>query len=77
MGSCTNIVNDRKILNKYEYDFWGNITSQKETIKNRFKFNGQKLDTITHQYYLRTRLYSHVIARFIQEDTYMVNGLNL
>ena len=77
MGSCTHIVDDRKILNQYEYDAWGNVVNQKETIKNRFKFNGQQLDPITQQYYLRARFYNPVIARFTQEDTYRGDGLNL
>ena len=77
MGSCTHIVDDRKILNQYEYDAWGNVTSQKETVKNRFKFNGQQLDPITQQYYLRARFYNPVIGRFTQEDTYRGDGLNL
>ena len=77
MGSCTHIVDDRKILNQYEYDAWGNVVSQKETVKNRFKFNGQQLDPITQQYYLRARFYNPVIARFTQEDTYRGDGLNL
>ena len=77
MGSCTHIVDDRKILNQYEYDVWGNVVSQKETIKNRFKFNGQQLDPITQQYYLRARFYNPVIGRFTQEDTYRGDGLNL
>ena len=77
MGSCTHIVDDRKILNQYEYDAWGNVVNQKETVKNRFKFNGQQLDPITQQYYLRARFYNPVIARFTQEDTYRGDGLNL
>ena len=77
MGSCTHIVDDSKVLNEYEYDAWGNITSQKETVKNRFKFNGQQLDPITQQYYLRARFYNPIIARFTQEDTYRGDGLNL
>ena len=44
---------------------------------NRFKFNGQQLDPITGQYYLRARFYNPVIARFTQEDTYRGDGLNL
>ncbi len=75
MGSCTHIVDDRKILNQYEYDAWGNVVSQKETIKDRFKFNGQQLDPITQQYYLRARFYNTVIGRFTQEDTYRGDGL--
>ena len=77
MGSCTHIVDDSKILNQYEYDAWGNVTSQKETVKKRFKFNGQQLDPITQQYHLRARFYNPVIARFPQEDTYRGDGLNL
>ena len=77
MGSITHIVDDRKILNQYEYDAWGNVVSQKETINNRFKFNGQQLDSITQQYYLRARFYNPIIGRFTQEDTYRGDGLNL
>ena len=77
MGSITHIVDDRKILNQYEYDAWGNVVNQKQTIKNRFKFNGQQLDPITQQYYLRARFYNPIIGRFTQEDTYRGDGLNL
>ena len=77
MGSITHIVDNKEILNEYEYDAWGNVVSQKETIKNRFKFNGQQLDPITQQYYLRARFYNPVIARFTQEDIYRGDGLNL
>ncbi len=41
MASCTRIVDDREVLTQYEYDSLGNVVNQKETIKNRFKFNGQ------------------------------------
>ena len=77
MSSITHIVDNREILNEYKYDAWGNVVSKKETIKNRFKFNGQQLDPITQQYYLRARFYNPVIARFTQEDTYRGDGLNL
>ena len=77
MGSIIHIVDDKEILNEYEYDAWGNVVSRKETIKTRFKFNGQQLDPITQQYYLRARFYNPVIARFTQEDTYRGDGLNL
>lgn len=41
MGSITHIVDDKEILNEYEYDVWGNVVSKKETVNNRFKLNGQ------------------------------------
>ena len=35
------------------------------------------LDAVTGQYYLRARFYNPVIARFLSEDTYYGDGLNL
>ena len=55
----------------------GNVVNQKETVKNRFKFTGEQLDPIIQQYYLRARFYNPVIVRFTQEDTYIVDELNL
>lgn len=92
MGSITHVVTggdkenelpDRRypaegqILNRYEYDAWGNLTACEEKIRNRFKYNGQQYDQISGQYYLRARYYNPVIGRFTQEDTYRGDGLNL
>ena len=78
MGSATHIVDKAgNVQNRYEYDAWGNITVQEETVPNRFKYTGQQLDPVTQQYYLRARFYNPVIARFTQEDTYRGDGLNL
>ena len=35
------------------------------------------MDAVTGQYYLRARFYNPVIARFLSEDTYYGDGLNL
>ena len=48
-----------------------------EKVENRFCYNGEMLDPITQQYYLRARFYNPVIGRFTQEDTYYGDGLNL
>ncbi len=77
MGLVTHITQGENVLNEYEYDAWGEVVHQRETIENRFKFNGQQLDPITGQYYLRARFYNPVIARFTQEDTYRGDELNL
>ena len=66
-----------RILNQYEYDAFGNTISCKEQVENRFRYQGEQYDPITRQYYLRARYYNHVIGRFIQEDTYYGDGLNL
>ena len=63
--STTSIeIPEGSILNRYEYDVWGNLAVCEETVENRFKFNGQQYDPITQQYYLRARYYNSVIARF-------------
>lgn len=79
MSSVTHVVDDQneEILNRYEYDAWGNLTTCEEKVHNRFRFNGQQYDPVSQQYYLRARYYNPVIGRFTQEDSYNVDGLNL
>ena len=66
-----------EILNHYSYDAFGNIIQKMEKVENRFCYNGEMLDLVTQQYYLRARFYNPVIGRFTQEDTYYGDGLNL
>ncbi|WP_278319644.1 RHS repeat-associated core domain-containing protein [Coprococcus eutactus] len=66
-----------KVLNYYTYDAFGNIMVCDEQVTNRFRYNGELYDQLTNQYYLRARFYNPVIGRFIQEDTYYGDGLNL
>lgn len=77
MGSITHVTGEESVLNRYEYDAWGNPVVCEETAENRFKFNGQQYDPVSRQYYLRARYYNPVIGRFTQEDTYRGDGLNL
>ena len=57
------------IVNSYEYDEWGNITSQTEGIENEFKYAGQTYDSETGLYYLRARYYDPTSGRFISKDS--------
>ena len=78
MGSITDITDcDGTVLNHYAYDAFGNRTMEEETVENRFGFAGEMMDAVTGQYYLRARFYNPVIARFLSEDTYYGDGLNL
>ena len=78
IGSITHVTDEKgNLLNHYEYDAWGNLTTEEEQISNRFKYTGEQFDAITQQYYLRARFYNPVLARFMQEDTYRGDGLNL
>ncbi len=78
LGSITHITDeDGNICNQYEYDVFGRFTTKEETIQNRFCYTGEQYDPITSQYYLRARFYNPVIGRFLNEDTYYGDGLNL
>ena len=44
---------------------------------NRIRYTGQQYDEFTDQYYLRARYYNPVLGRFMQEDVYQGDGLNL
>ncbi|WP_113673562.1 RHS repeat-associated core domain-containing protein [Vallitalea guaymasensis] len=77
-GDITSIVNSEgKMLNEYNYDAYGNITSKEALVPNRYNYAGEQYDNVTGQYYLRARYYNPTIGRFIQEDSYRGDGLNL
>ena len=78
LGSITHITDgEGNVLNRYGYDAFGNFTEKEETIPNRFCYTGEQYDPITSQYYLRARFYNPVIGRFLNEDTYYGDGVNL
>jgi len=79
MRSVTHVVEEesRRVRNRYGYDAFGNMEYAEETVKNRFRYTSQQYDSVTGQYYLRARYYNPVIGRFLQEDTYYGDGLNL
>ena len=66
-----------EVENSYVYDAFGNVLERKEGIRNDILYRDQQYDQEAGQYYLRARYYNPVIGRFIQEDTYRGDGLNL
>ena len=48
-----------------------------EEFHNRILYTGQQYDQTSGQYYLRARFYNPVLGRFVQEDVYRGDGLNL
>ncbi|HEY9062696.1 MAG TPA: RHS repeat-associated core domain-containing protein [Pseudobacteroides sp.] len=65
------------MVNRYQYDAFGNTVEAVEKVHNRFRYAGEQYDQVTGQYYLRARFYNPVVGRFTQEDTYRGDGLNL
>ncbi len=67
----------QNICNSYQYDAFGNIQNKEEGIHNRILYTGQQYDQISGQHYLRARYYNPIVGRFLQEDVYRGDGLNL
>ena len=68
---------DHEIKKSYRYDAFGRVLEESGEIQNRITYTGQMYDGATEQYYLRARFYNPTIGRFIQEDVYRGDGLNL
>ena len=75
----TALVTDghRNVQNSYQYDAFGMPLGITEQLNNRIRYTGQQYDDVTGQYYLRARYYNPVAGRFMQEDVYQGDGLNL
>ena len=68
---------ERNIRKSYRYDAFGRVLEERGDIENRLTYTGQMYDGETGQYYLRARFYNPVTGRFLQEDVYRGDGLNL
>ena len=78
MGSTIYLLDqEQEIRKSYHYDPFGSIIETSGSIENRITYTGQMYDGISGQYYLRARFYNPKIGRFIQEDAYRGDGLNL
>ena len=65
------------IRNSYQYDAFGSELDSIEQLPNHIRYTGQQYDDLTGQYYLRARYYNPELGRFMQEDVYQGDGLNL
>ena len=69
-----------KIVNRYQYDEWGNILHQEEQLKNPIRYSGEYYEEESGLYYLRVRYYDPSTGRFISRDSYegqLTNPLSL
>lgn len=78
VGSTLFIMDrEQNIRKRYRYDAFGRVLEEKGDIENRLTYTGQMYDGATGQYYLRARFYNPSVGRFLQEDVYRGDGLNL
>lgn len=75
----TLLLTDRQgnVCGSYTYDAFGRELTKEERISNRIRYCGQQCDRLTGQYYMRARYYHPRWGRFLQEDSYQGDGLNL
>ncbi len=78
VGSTLFILDKEHTIQKtYCYDAFGKVLKESGHTLNRLTYVGQMYDGATGQYYLRARFYNPTIGRFLQEDVYRGDGLNL
>ena len=78
VGSILFLLDEvHEIRKSYRYDAFGDILQEMGDIPNHLTYTGQIYDGAAGQYYLRARFYNPVVGRFLQEDTYRGDGLNL
>jgi len=56
------------VVNKYEYDDFGNIISQTESISNDYTYTGKERDRDSGLYYFGARYYDPEIGRWLTKD---------
>ncbi len=77
-GDVSTITNTAgQAVEKYSYSAFGELTSLGHNLDNRFLYSGEQLDPLTGDYYLRARMYRPSIGRFLAEDVYRGDGMNL
>ncbi len=59
-----------RIAATYDYDPFGNVIEKTGDANNNILFAGYQYDPETGMYYLNSRMYDPITARFLQEDTY-------
>ena len=66
------------VVVKYKYDAWGKCTVDASTTNttlanlNPFRYRGYYYDEEIEMYYLQSRYYNPIIARFVSEDDIVV-----
>ena len=79
LGNVNQITNQQGLLiQTYDYDAFGNITSQSGSLTNAYRYKTKEYQPETGLIYFGARYYNPLIGRFITKDpSGMVDGPNL
>ena len=69
--------NEGELRNRYEYDGYGRIEEKEEELDPIFLYTGQEYAKELEGYWLGERIYREEYGRFLKEDVYEGDGLNL
>jgi RHS repeat-associated protein len=69
-GDVTGVAGASGLLAAYDFDAFGNLTSQAGDFSNPYLYAGEYYDFTSQLYYLRARFYQPSIGRFLAQDTY-------
>jgi len=58
----------RRIVQRYEYDSFGNMKHRGHKVKQPYTFTGREWDKETGLYYFRARYYDPKVGRFVSFD---------
>ena len=75
LGSITSLTNAAgSVVNSYEYDSFGRLTSSDEAVTNVFRCTAREADLETGLYYYRARYYDSSTGRFLSEDPHWIRA---
>ncbi|MFH1442179.1 MAG: RHS repeat-associated core domain-containing protein, partial [Candidatus Omnitrophota bacterium] len=62
------VNNSAEVVNRYNYDSFGEIEQSTEEVSNTHKYDAEQFDSETGLIYLRSRYYDPVVGRFVTKD---------
>jgi len=62
------------VVQRYDYDSFGNLEQQGESIEQPFTYTARELDQETGLYYYRARYYDPQVGRFVSKDPIRFEG---
>lgn len=62
------------VVQRYDYDSFGNLEQQGESIEQPFTYTARELDQETGLYYYRARYYDPQVGRFVSKDPIGIKG---
>ncbi|MEK6712967.1 MAG: RHS repeat-associated core domain-containing protein, partial [Nitrospirota bacterium] len=71
LGTITALTDsDQNVVQKYDYDAFGNLHDEKNAVKQPYTYSGREWDKEIKLYYYRARYYDAKVGRFLSKDPF-------